>query len=121
MGPAVVLGSEQRLGARVDMSWPFRVHNHSRTSPRAALNPVVVLGANVSTWTGRLRQPSGGATTVVPQQATAPPALTPQVCHDPALTEENSPDGGVALPSASSPQHSTAPSSLTRRWDCPLR
>ena len=99
MGPAVVLGSEQRLCARVDMSWRFRVHIHSQTSPRAVLNPVVVLGANVNTWNGRLRHSPGSGVSpraCLPQQATAPSSLTPQVWALPALTDANSPDGGVA-------------------------
>ena len=101
MGPAVVLGNEQRLCERVDMSWRFRVHIQSLTSPRAVLNPVVVLGANVSTWTGHLLQPPGGAVSpraCLPQQATEPSVLTPQEVLPLALTEANSPDGGVAWP-----------------------
>lgn len=34
----------------------------------------------------------------VPQQAREPPVITPQVWELPALTEENSPAGGEALP-----------------------
>ena len=111
-----MLGSEQRLCERVDMSWRFLVHNHSRTSPRAVLNPVVVLGVNVNTWTGRLRQPPGSAVsprTCSPQHWTEPSVLTPQVWPKPALTEVNSPVGGVASPSSLEPQHSTEPSVLT--------
>ena len=101
MGPAVVLGSEQRLCERVDMSWRFRVHNHSRTSPRAALNPVMVLGANVNTWIGRLRQAPGSGVSplaCIPQHSTEPSVLTPQLSLSPASTRANSPDGGVASP-----------------------
>ena len=49
-----------------------------------------------------------------PQHSTEPSVFTPQVCHDPALTEANSPDGGVASPYRfKSLQHSTEPSRLT--------
>ena len=54
-----------------------------------------------------------------PQHSTEPSVPTPQVCQDPALTEANSPDGGVAWPTTSprrsqlEPQHSTEPSVLT--------
>ena len=55
-----------------------------------------------------------------PQQATAPSVLTPQVWAHPALSEANSPDGGVAgaptkmlSTSLSEPQHVTVPSVLT--------
>ena len=49
-------------------------------------------GANdkCDTWIGHLRHPPGGAVTpraYVPQQATEPSILTPQVCEWPASTE----------------------------------
>ena len=50
-------------------------------------------------WTGYLRQLPGGAVSpraCNPQHSTVPSVLTPQVCNAPALTEANSPGGGVA-------------------------
>ena len=55
-----------------------------------------------------------------PQQATEPSRLTPQVWNPPALTEANSPAGGVAWPCLFQPQQATAPSPFTpQMWDPP--
>ena len=44
----------------------------------------------------------------------------PHVCVHPALTERNSPPGGEAWPSSSSPQQTTEPSSCTAQvWNLP--
>ena len=52
---------------------------------------------------------------ISPQHWTEPSRLTPQVWYSPALTEVNSPPGGLA-----SPQHWTAPSSLSPQvWPLP--
>ena len=48
-----------------------------------------------------------------PQQATEPSVFTPQVNSFPALTEVNSPYGGVAWRSESQPQQATEPSTMT--------
>ena len=60
----------------------------SKSSPRQRKS----YGANdkYDTWIGHLRHPPGGAVTpraYVPQQATEPSPLTPQVCEWPASTE----------------------------------
>ena len=49
---------------------------------------------------------------IIPQQATEPSGLDPHVCSTPALTEANSPPGGVDWPKSSSPQQATEPSGL---------
>ena len=66
----------------------------------------------------RLKPPSlahlaGMTAARTPQQATEPSTLTPQVWTIPALTEANSPAGGVARPSSLPPQQETKPSILT--------
>ena len=56
-----------------------------------------------------------------PQHSTEPSCLTPQVWPNPALTEANSPDDGVAWPRRRNhPQHSTEPSGLNPQvWSLP--
>ena len=49
----------------------------------------------------------------LPQQATEPSLLTPQVCQPPALTETKEPAGGVDWPSSLTPQQAMEPSLLT--------
>ena len=62
---------------------------------------------------------------LLPQHSTEPSVLTPQLWNHPALTEENSPAGGVAWPTKLPsplllPQHSTEPSRLTPQlWSHP--
>ena len=58
---------------------------------------------------------------LLPQHSTEPSVLTPQVWSSPALTEANSPVGGVARLRLSLPQHSTEPSVLTPQvWNLPV-
>lgn len=84
--------------------------------------------------TAYLRQSAGNTVSLrdcEPQQATELSRFTPQVWSEPALTETNSPDGGLAWPTVLSsalvavfasldPQHSTEPSRLTPQvWKSP--
>ena len=55
----------------------------------------------------------GLAIIIFPQHVTEPSNLKPQVWWNPALTEANSPSGGVAWPSWALPQQATEPATLT--------
>ena len=68
-------------------------------------------------------EPAGGVAwpnSSLPQQATEPLLLTPQLCSAPALTETKEPAGGVARPFPSLPQQATEPLLLTPQvWNAP--
>ena len=50
-----------------------------------------------------------------------PLVRTPQVTNVPALTDENSPGGGVDCPYSSLPQHASTPSVRTpHEWKLPV-
>ena len=57
---------------------------------------------------------------LLPQQATEPSPITPQVCSPPALTETKEPAGGVDWPLPLAPQQATEPSPITSQvWPDP--
>ena len=100
--------------------WLPSIRRSRRSSPRRCGNHPALTEMN-STCSA-LASPCGAVSprACMPQHSTEPSALTPQVWNAPALTDANSPAGGVAWPNESSPQHSTEPSVFTPQvWNHP--
>ena len=106
-----------RGGVLIAWHWCYAVWGSDATVPsvsEGAIPEHSVCGSRSEPCARRYRLCHGGKTTSPPpQHSTVPSFLTPQVWCHPALTEVNSPSGGVARPKRSSPQQATEPSVLT--------